>query len=275
MGGADRFRLVTDAEKDRARWLAPLLAAPDRTAILTDFDGTLAPIVADPGAATPLPGAVALLHRLSRHYERVAVVSGRPAAFLRNELGLGPGDRLVASGLYGLERIAGGGIVTHPAAERWRDVVEEVAGAADAAVPPGVLVERKGLTLTLHYRTAVGAEAWVHDWVGLQAHRHGLAVHPARMSAELRPPVEVDKGSVVEELVGDLDRACFLGDDVGDLPAFDALDRLAARGAQTVKVLVASSETAPALRAAADVVVAGPLGALEFLQALLPASTAG
>lgn len=266
---------MTDADEELARWLAPLRAGPDRTAILTDFDGTLAPIVADPGAATALPGAVALLHRLSRHYARVAVVSGRPAAFLRAELGLGPDDRLVASGLYGLERIDGGGIVTHPSAERWRDVVEEVAAAADRAAPPGVLVERKGLTLTLHYRTAAGAEDWVHDWVGVQSQRHGLAVHPARMSAELRPPVEVDKGSVVEDLVGDLDRACFLGDDVGDLPAFDALDRLAARGVHAVKVLVASTETAPALRATADVVVSGPLGALAVLHALLPASAGG
>ena len=60
----------------------------------------------------------------------------------------------------------------------------------------------------------------------------------ARLSYELRPPFAIDKGTVVGELVADLDAACFIGDDRGDLFAFDALDRFAADGGIAVKVAV-------------------------------------
>jgi len=83
---------------------------------------------------------------------------------------------------------------------------------------------------------------------------------------ELRPPVQRDKGTVVEELAGPFEAACFLGDDLGDLPAFEALRRL---DATTVAVGVKSAEVDPRVIAAADVVVDGPEGALEFLRQLL------
>ena len=63
--------------------------------------------------------------------------------------------------------------------------------------------------------------------------------------------------------------ANFLGDDVGDIPAFDALDRLAARGLAVAKVAVRSDESATDLVARADVLVDGPAGALEWLRSLL------
>ncbi|MGH9296766.1 MAG: trehalose-phosphatase, partial [Acidimicrobiales bacterium] len=59
-----------------------LAKSPLRTAILTDFDGTLSPIIAVPESAEPLLGAVEALHRLAARYGFVGVVSGRPAAFL-------------------------------------------------------------------------------------------------------------------------------------------------------------------------------------------------
>ncbi len=62
--------------------LAPLRADPDRAGILLDFDGTLAPIVDDPGQARPLEGLVASLQDLARRYRLVAVLSGRPIDFL-------------------------------------------------------------------------------------------------------------------------------------------------------------------------------------------------
>jgi trehalose 6-phosphate phosphatase len=90
------------------------------------------------------------------------------------------------------------------------------------------------------------------------------------MSEELRPPIPIDKGGVVERLAGGLDAVCFLGDDVGDLPAYEALDRLREKGMTTVKVVARSPEARPELLAAADVLVDGPEGALELLRRLLP-----
>ena len=259
--------------------LTPFLDAPERSGILTDFDGTLAPIVADPTASRPLPEAVDVLHRLARTYRRVAVVSGRPAAFLADHLRLGtadagvPGEGLVAIGLYGLEMADGGDVTTHPSAAEWREVVTHVADRADEEGPPEVLVERKGLSLTLHYRTAPEHADWARTWAAEQAEHTGLVRHSGRMSEELRPPLSVDKGTVVAQLAEGLAAACFFGDDSGDLPAFEVLDRLARDdGVATLKVGVRSEEAPPDLLDSADVVVDGPLGAVEVLSRLLATS---
>lgn len=261
--------------------LAPLRAAPGRSGVLTDFDGTLAPIVADPTASRPLPEAVDLLHRLAGRYRRVAVVSGRPAAFLAVHLDLARrgggqgaegGEGLVAAGLYGLELADGDQVTTDPRAAEWRAVVTRVAGLADEQAPPAVLVERKGLSVTLHYRTAPACAGWARQWAAEQAGRTGLVVHPARMSEELRPPLAVDKGSVVAGLVDGLAAACFFGDDRGDLPAFEVLDGLARDGVATVKVGVRSDEAPPELLDAADLVVDGPPGVVDLFSFLLGSS---
>jgi trehalose 6-phosphate phosphatase len=94
------------------------------------------------------------------------------------------------------------------------------------------------------------------------------------MSDELVPPIPTDKGRVVRELAGGLDAVCFFGDDVGDIPALEALDELRAAGtvASTLKVVVRSLESSPALLDLADVVVDGPEGAVALMRKLLPAT---
>src|ERR687888_1142416 len=104
--------------------LDPFVAHPDRSAVIVDFDGTLAPIVADPPAAAPLPEAAAILGRLARRFGRVAVVSGRPVEFLRTRL---PVDGLALFGQYGIERFDGTQVTTAPAAARWTDAVRRAA----------------------------------------------------------------------------------------------------------------------------------------------------
>ena len=269
------------------RLLAPFLESPARAGVVTDFDGTLAPIVDDPGQARPVPGVVDLLHRLARRYGRVAVVSGRPVAFLAERLDLaahaGEGEAgaggegeggtgaLVVSGLYGLERAVGATVDQHPEARPWEPAVEEAAAAAEREAPAGVRVERKGLSVVVHVREAPHHEAWARGWAEARAAATGLAMHPARLSYELRPPLAVDKGTVVAGLVEGLGAACFLGADVGDLPAFDALDRLAqATGAATLRIGVRSPEAPPELLDRADYQVDGPEGSLELLRRLLP-----
>lgn len=258
--------------------LEPFLRRPLEAGVLTDFDGTLAPIVDDPAASRPLPGAVGVLRRLAGRYRRVAVVSGRPAAFLAAHLfdgsppPSGPGlEGLVAVGLYGLELADGDQVTTDPRALDWCPVVDRVAELAREQGPRALVVEHKGLSVTLHFRTAPELAGWVRAWVAGQAARTGLVVHPARMSEELRPPVEVDKGTVVARLSDGLRAVCFVGDDRGDLPAFDALDHLAGRGVAVLRAAVRSTESPPELLERADVVVEGPEGALELLSRLLGA----
>jgi trehalose 6-phosphate phosphatase len=246
--------------------LDPLVAQPEGSGIVTDFDGTLAPIVLDPAAARPLPDAAKVLGRLAARYAKVGVVSGRPAAFLLDRLGPVAGLRLV--GLYGLEWAEGTTVVEHPDAGRWRGVIADAVAAAEAAAPAGVTVEPKGLSVTLHVREIPLQGDWALQWAQLEAERRGLAIHPARKSVELRPPVPIDKGSVVEELLAGLHAGCFIGDDLGDLPAYDALDRLEARGTVAVRVAVRSSEAPPELLRRADVTLAGPEGVLALLAEL-------
>jgi len=235
-------------------------------AVLTDFDGTLSPIVDDPAEAVPGPGAVQVLGDLAERAAVVGVVSGRPVDVLVRHL---PDDRLHLSGLYGLERRVQGAIVDMPESHRWRAPVAAAAEDLRVAVPAGVTVEVKRLSLTVHYRQVPDAAGEVQARATEVARRHGLTVRPARRSVEVHPPETPDKGVVVEELATGCDAACFVGDDVGDIPAFDALDRLADKGLDVVKVGVLDEETAPEVIARADVVVEGTAGAIAWLRSLL------
>jgi trehalose 6-phosphate phosphatase len=252
--------VVADAGADVLR------ADPRRAGVFTDFDGTLAPIVDDPAAARPLSGAPDVLEALAMTYAVVGVISGRPAAFLAAHLG-GRGLRL--SGLYGMQTVAADGTVVEPEqVTRWRAVVDDVARRAELAAPAGTRVERKGASVTLHYREDPGAEAALRDWAAAATARTGLELMVARKSFELRPPVGVDKGTALEAGAAGLAAACFVGDDLGDLACFDALDRLAARGVAGVRVAVRSDESPPLLLERADIVVEGPEGALSWLRRL-------
>ncbi len=250
---------------EAAAALAPLRREPQRTAVLTDFDGSLAEIVRDPAQARPVPGAADVLGRLAGRYGRVAVISGRPVSFLTPLLP----PTVVLSGLYGLETVRNGLYEVREGLEGWREAVAKATEASQTRGPGGMAVEPKGLSLTLHYRGEPGTRDAVEAWARSLATEHGLHVRAARMSVELHPPVDLDKGTAVREQVGDLASACFVGDDLGDLPAFAALDALRAEGRTVVKVGVHSTEAPPALLEQADCVVDGPVAALAALASLL------
>jgi trehalose 6-phosphate phosphatase len=238
---------------------------PARSALCLDFDGTLSPIVADPVAALPLPGVPALLARLAARFGLVAVVSGRPVDFLDRVLGSPPGVTLI--GLYGLGQVG-------PDAQPWRPVIAAAVAEARAEAPEGVYVEPKGLTVTLHWRHAPEAGPWVADFAVRQDAARELRVYPGRLSLELRPPLEVDKGTVVRALVQGMDAVAVFGDDLGDLPAFAAAAALAPSGVAVVRVAVVDGESAPEVAAEADLVVDGPAGAMALLEQLADAVAA-
>lgn len=235
-----------------------------RGAVLVDFDGSLAPIIDDPDASRPQPAARDALARLVGRVGLVAVVSGRPVAFLHDRIGL---DGVTYVGQYGLQRWVEGQVVTDPRVEPYLARVEEVAAAATRELP-GLRVERKaGVAVVVHWRQRPELADQATAWVAGAAARTGLELDPAKMAAELRPPVPVDKGTVVEELCDGLVAAAFAGDDVGDLAAFDALDRLQRDGRvqHAVRIVVRSAEEPPELVARSDVQVDGPAGLAALL----------
>ena len=251
--------------------LAALLADPATSAVLTDFDGTLSPIVDDPERARALPEAAPTLARLAGRFKAVAVVSGRPVGFLVHQLaGAGPGVRLF--GVYGLEWWEAGRRRVAPEAEPWLAPAAAVAAAARAEAPAGVGVEAKGPAVAVHWRRAPEAGAWAVSFAERWASRTGLVVQPGRRALEFRPPVPVDKGRVVETVAAGCSAVCFAGDDAGDLAAFGALDRLAAAGAAVVRLAVADAESPPQLVARADMVVDSPHEAVGLLRSLADAA---
>lgn len=254
---------MSDPGREDWRDLADDLA---HSAILTDFDGTLAQVVDDPAAALPLPGAAAILDRLAERAHTVAIISGRPLSFLIAHFG----PHITLAGLYGLE-IRRDGEVTRPdEVEVWRTVVTETAARARAELPPQIRIEPKGLAITLHYREAPGLRRTVETWAQRRARTSGLRLAEARCSVELNPPLAVDKGTVVAGLADapGVRHACYLGDDHADVAAFEALDRLRAKGIATHTIAVRGSETPDTVVAAAERTVDGPAQALALLASL-------
>jgi trehalose 6-phosphate phosphatase len=257
--------------------LAAILADPGKTVVALDFDGTLAPIVADPEQARAHPEAVPALAALAPKVASVAVVTGRPAGVAVRHGGF--------AGVAGLEHLI---VLGHYGAERWDAVSGEVSApaphpgvAAVRAELPGVLdregawqgtwIEEKGRAVAVHTRRAADPQA---AFEALRAPltdlatRHGLIVEPGRLVLELRPP-GMDKGVALLEHVRETGASAVLyaGDDLGDLPAFSAVDRLRADGVPGLLVCSGSDEVAE-LRERADVVVDGPSGVVRLLRGL-------
>jgi trehalose 6-phosphate phosphatase len=253
---------------DVAAIIDAIVERPGTTAILLDYDGSLAPIVDRPEDAVAFPGAIDALRRLVGRLGRVGLVSGRPVEFLARRV---PVPELVLAGLYGMEVVVGGERRVSPLVLAYADVVESAAGEADARLPDFVVERKAGLSVTLHWRMAPDRAAEVLALADELARRHGLAQWRTGFAVELRPPVAIDKGTAVNELTEGFAVAAFVGDDVGDLPAFDALARAQEVGRllRAVRVGVRSPEMPEALPAAVDCLVDGPAGVVELLDAVV------
>jgi trehalose 6-phosphate phosphatase len=255
--------------------LDALLSGPRQALIGTDFDGTLAPIVADPRAARALPGAVPVLRRLAQAVGTLAVITGRPAADAVAYGGLEAVPGLIVLGHYGGQRWQDGvltGPGSPPAVQAAREALPGVLRQAGA--PDGTWVEDKGDALAVHTRRAAAPEPALRQLRGpLEdlAARLGLVAEPGRMVIELRPP-GVDKGTALTGLVAEraADAVLFCGDDLGDLPAFAAVRALRTDGIPGCAVVSASAES-PQVSAAADLVVDGPEGIVALLAAIAAA----
>ncbi|WP_448574821.1 trehalose-phosphatase [Thermomicrobium sp.] len=229
-----------------------------RAGIITDFDGTLSPIVTDPENATVHPVARRALQRLVTTVSLVAVVSGRRAFDVAERLAV-PG--LVIVGNHGLEWLVGNHVEVASEAEPWLAAVR-AAAAELQRLGPDVLVEDKVLTVTVHLRRLRDASRRqaVESVVRRVAARRGLSVRQGREVLELRPPVPVDKGAAVARLVTryQLGAVVFAGDDVTDLDAMRWLVERRATGQVHALVIGVWSPEAPAqLEQLADLLVPG------------------
>jgi trehalose 6-phosphate phosphatase len=252
--------------------IADSAARLDGYGFFFDFDGTLSPLGEDPEAVVPAPDAVDALTALVGEAALVAVVSARPVGFLGDRLGHVPGLHL--HGLYGLEYSADGGrtVTTAPEAVPYLPLIARIVAEARAAFPTA-LIEDKRLSCALHYRTTPDLRPGIEEWAASRADSHGLKLQHGRMVVELKPPVDTDKGAVVRAAAESLSGAWYFGDDLGDLPAFAALDDLARRpGFRAVRVAIANADGAVvSLTDRADLRLAAPEEVPPLLRAVLAA----
>lgn len=251
--------------------LAEIAARLPGALVALDFDGTLAPIVADPSAARPVPGVLDTLAGLAAAGAQVAIVTGRDAAtvLVLGSLQAIPG--VIVSGLHGAETWQQGELHTR----------DEPAGLAAlrTSLPPllratdeAVWLEDKRLSLVVHTRRAADPQralAELGGWLPPLVAEQGLELHPGKLVAEIRIP-GLSKASALEQLLTPATSAAlFAGDDHGDLPALAAVSAWAAATGRPA-LTVAVGELAE-LRRTADAAVDSPEELAALLAGLLAA----
>ncbi|HEX2913629.1 MAG TPA: trehalose-phosphatase [Chloroflexia bacterium] len=275
--------------------------AKGRLGFAADIDGTLSPIAATPGAASITPACREALIALkqSRQVEVVALITGRSSLDAREMVGL---PDLLYLGNNGLEALVPGSEVSYPvkAARPYLPLISTVLEAlknrllretvrtTSSATPVSVsgwqkdlIFENKGITASIHYRLCPDPELarqTILQYASEIASKAGLRVKEGRMVVELRPPVEINKGTAIMDLVDlfHLESMVFVGDDLTDVDAFHALKRLekesrpvmrsANSSFEGIGVGVRSLEMPDQLASSADFLLDGVRGVEEFLQ---------
>lgn len=189
--------------------------ARDRMPLVFDFDGTLAPLVADPGAARMNDSTRGLL-RLVALLHPCAVISGRSRPDIAHRL---DGIPLVAVvGNHGAE--AGRGPVDRRDAAlvaSWRETARHALADVE-----GVEVEDKGLSLAIHYRRSTAPDAAERVVSAVARTLKGARVFRGHGVVNVAPPHLHDKGVAVAGVLSRIgrDRAMYVGDDTTDEDAF-------------------------------------------------------
>lgn len=255
--------------------LAPLRAEPARTAILTDVDGTLAPIAERPEQVAVAARTAELLEALSRRFGMVGCVSGRRAEEARRLVGV---EGIAYAGNHGLELLLPGDAAPRldPSLRGREDGAAEFVAGLDcgALAGAGLRLEDKGPIQALHWRGAEderGAEARARE-IAAAAGRGGLEPRWGRKVLELRPVGGGGKDAAVAALLATdgVRAALYAGDDRTDLDAFRRLRQLREQGEleTAVCVGVGSAEAPPELAEESDLTVDGPAGWLDLLESL-------
>lgn len=249
-----------------------------RLLVALDFDGTLAPIVENPDVALIHERAGDLLVDLSALVGTVAVITGRPARQVLalgglDEVGdrIGAADReLVVLGQYGNERWTSSArrVVSPKPPTGLASLIGDLPRLFRRAGVVDAWVEQKGLAVAVHTRRCADPRAAFEALLPVlteAARERHLGVEPGRLVIEIRAG-GMDKGIALHSLVVEhgLGGVVFVGDDLGDVPAFDAVRELREQGLPTLLVCSGSDEES-VLRDLADAVVDGPDGVMDLL----------
>ena len=255
---------------DLAEFIDAFRPLRDGALVALDFDGTLSPIVPDPTASRPVRGTVAALTELAGRGARIAVITGRDARTVLELGDLEPVPGLTVAGVYGAETWTDGELDSMPTPPAMTALRERLpALVAKHTSDPQLWVEDKRLSLVVHARRTAdpdAAIASVRAPVTALAAELGLDIHDGREVLEVRLP-GYDKGSALRRLAAGASAVLFAGDDLGDLPAFEAVRQLRREGTPAWGLAVASAEVAEVV-AAADLLVDSPDDVVALLRLL-------
>jgi trehalose-phosphatase len=217
------------------RQVAAQLRAARHILFLSDYDGTLAPIVQRPELANLSQETRRFLQALARqHRYTVGIISGRALKDLQQRVGIGG---IIYAGNHGLEIEGPGLSFVNPVAEEIKPVFRLIHGVLNKALGKigGVLVENKGLTLSVHYRTVAEDKTDevrnIFERVIATARSLGkVRTTSGKKVYEVRPAVAWDKGKAIALLVeknrkpkGEI-LPLFLGDDLTDEDGFKVIN---------------------------------------------------
>lgn len=254
--------------------LRPLAARLPGALIALDFDGTASDIVLDPAAARPVDGIIATLTELAEAGAQIAIVTGRDVATLLTLGAVTQIPRLVISGLHGAETWRDGELLTRaepPGLTELRASLPPLLTAVDERI----WLEDKRLSLVVHTRRSRDPDGDLERLrrpVTEAARAQSLDVVGGKSVLEIRIPGLSKADALAELLKPDRTAALFAGDDLGDLPALQAL---AAWHASTGRpaLTVAVGDVAE-VRAAAQLAVATPTELAALLAQLAELASA-
>ena len=248
------------------------LKSANHVLIICDFDGTLAPIVDRPELAVLAPDTRRLIQSLARNRRyTVGIVSGRALADLKDKVNV---EGVIYAGNHGLEIEGFGASFLEPIAEEIRPFFQILSQVLTTTLKgiKGVLVENKGLTLSVHYRSVDDTEEKMvkdtFDRVTDPLHVTGrIRITRGKKVYEIRPPVDWDKGKAVAWLVAKCKEArgkgkvlpVYLGDDLTDEDAFKAIESY-----NGISVLVSTED----VQSRARYFLKSPEDVAEFLRML-------
>jgi trehalose 6-phosphate phosphatase len=256
------------------RDLAPLVQLVDvlrrrPCGLFLDIDGTISPIAPSPAEAQVSERCREQLRLLAERLALVAVISGRSAEDAERLVDVaGP----VYVGNHGLERRDPFGISFHPQAQEYRVALASLLVELRPKLEiPGLLLEAKGLSMSIHYRRCPDPNSTrqqILDTLAGSRATKDFRITEGRKVIEVRPPVAVDKGTAVEALSSEyhLRGLIALGDDQTDVDAFRAIRRQrATAGRRGLAVGVLSPETPAQFRRQCDLTVHGVDGVERLL----------
>jgi trehalose 6-phosphate phosphatase len=244
--------------------------------LVFDIDGTLSPLMPTPDEAQLYPGVAQCLEQ-ARSQAHMAIMTGRAVADGARIVNV---EGLTYIGTHGLEW-CDGLPATHPVqliseaqpyvepGKHLLDLVER-----HSAELPGVIIQRKSVGGSIHYRLAPNEEQTRQRILALlqePAHQTHMRLRGGKKVIEILPPLDINKGQALHRFVQHftLQGVVFAGDDLTDLDAVLEVERLRQSGLQAYSIAVRYADTLPALLEHANSIVDGVEGMAEKLREIV------